>query len=82
MRKIAQGIGWIWVVFQGLAGIYGFVSEIVDDGLATGMVKGGMLVLVSVILALPGLALIWWGRRGHGEHPEERGNTEGDRSNG
>lgn len=82
MREIAQAIGWIWVVFQGLAGIYGFVSEVVDGGLETGMVKGGILVLVSVILALPGLVLIWWGRRGHREHPEEHGNTGGDSSNG
>ena len=78
MREIAQVIGWIWVVFQGLTGIYGLVSEVANGGLETGILKGGIIVLGCLVLALPGLALIWWGRRGHRRGQEARERIEGD----
>ena len=80
MREAAQIIGWIWVVFQGLAGIYGFVSETIGGGLEAGIVKGGLLVVTCLILALPGLALIWWGKRGSRQDQKVRESVEGDSS--
>ncbi len=56
MRSLLQAVGWIWVVFNALAGLYGLAVE----GANT---KGLMVLTVAIVLASPGVLLIAWGRR-------------------
>ena len=56
MREIAQFVGWGWVVFNGIAALYGLVTQ--------GSIEKGLLVtMICIAIGSPGLLLILWGRR-------------------
>ena len=66
MRGIAQVLGWIWVGFNGLACVYGLLSQadVINGELVFDVIKGMSVFVSYVLLASPGILLVWWGRRG------------------
>lgn len=60
MRIAAQVIGWIWVVFISLAIVY----DLFTIGLNKKLL---MLLVVNTVTAIPGVLLIFWGRKPTGK---------------
>ena len=56
MRGVVQFVGWAWVVFNGLAALYGLLTQ-GDVG------KGVIVAMTCLIIASPGVLLILWERR-------------------
>lgn len=69
MRRAAHFIGWLWVVFISLAIVY----DLFTIGLNKKLL---MLLVVNAATAIPGVLLIFWGRKPTGKAtdiPDEKG---------
>ena len=54
--KLVSIVGWSWIGFMSLTGIYGLVTS-------SSLEKGLILIAVAVVLASPGFILVTWSRR-------------------
>ena len=62
MRDFAQIVGWGWMGFITLSILYSVITGI-GEGRSIRLIQGE--VIVEIILGIPGLLLVRWGRR-HG----------------
>ena len=55
-RKIAQIVGWVWIGLNGVSVLVAFYDEGVNMGLRQ--------ILGTVIVVVPAVVLVVWGRQG------------------